>query len=185
MSGRSVSQKHKIPGEKLLHLINLSAQDHQPTVKWKVCYISQQQSFQYRRNLRNNLHPLYYRYTQTHMHTHRNIGTEKTRVGFEQVKQEFPSFSTLFCTRFPAKYFMQLWKGQNVCRRFQEMCKLDIFYLFSAFKLPIPCGSPSITNQNKSSFWSCNLPITSSPIKSEKLCFHCEKVPASKEGKLE
>lgn len=94
----------EIPGEKLLHLINLLAQDHQPTVKWKVCYISQQQSFQYRRNLRNNLHPLYYRYTQTHMHTHINIGTEKTRVGFEQVKQEFPSFGTLFCTRFPAKY---------------------------------------------------------------------------------
>lgn len=38
------------------------------------------------------------------MHTHIYIGTEKTRVEFEQVKQEFPSFGALLCTRFPAKF---------------------------------------------------------------------------------
>lgn len=172
----------EIPGEKLLYLINLLAQDLQPTLKWKVCYISQQQSFQYRQNLRNNLHPLYYRYIQTHMHTHIYIVTEKTRVEFEQVKQEFPSFGTSLCTRFPAK-FCSPGRVRMFAEDSKKCVKLDIFYLFSAFKLPIPCGSSSVTNQNKGSFWSCNLRIMSSPIKSEKLCFNCEKVPASKEGK--
>lgn len=42
-----------------------------------------------------------------HMYTYIeyiNFGTEKTRVELEQVKQEFPSFSTFLFTRFPAKF---------------------------------------------------------------------------------
>lgn len=58
---------------------------------------------------------------------------------------------------------------------------LFVLYLQTSCPLQVP----SITKQDRVPFLPCNLPITTSPIKSEKLCFNCEKVPASKADKLE